>query len=215
VNRNRSFAVLAFWAGLTALLAVAPASILYAADEAKAPASSPAGALPEISLGKPDAPVTIIEYASLSCPHCADFHKNVFPALKSEYIDTGKVHFIMREFPHNEAALGGAVVARCLEPSRYLAFVSLLFSRQEDWAFKQDSLTPLKALAKQAGMTDDEFAKCINDESLQQKIIAVRDEAEKKGVTSIPSFFVNGKLAKGANTLEALAEAMKPYLSTQ
>jgi protein-disulfide isomerase len=215
VHRNRSFAVLAIWASLAAFFAVTSTSISYAADEAQAPASSPAGALPEMAIGKPDAPVTIIEYSSLSCPHCAAFHKDVFPALKSEYIDTGKVRFVMREFPLNEPALGGAVIARCLEPGRYFAFTTLLFAKQEDWAFKQDALLPLKALAKQAGMTDEEFDKCINDEALQQKILAARDEGQKKGVNSTPSFFVNGKLLKGAATLEAFAQAMKPYLSTQ
>jgi protein-disulfide isomerase len=213
VYRNRNFAVLAFWASLAAFLSVT--SIAYAADEAQVPAATPAGSLPEVSMGKPDAPVTIIEYSSLSCPHCAAFHKDVFPALKSEYIDTGKVRFVMREFPLNESALGGAVIARCLEPSRYFAFTSMLFAKQEDWAFKQDSLTPLKVLAKQAGMTEGEFDKCINNESLQQKILAVRDEGQKNGVNATPSFFINGKLLKGAATLEKFAEAMKPYLSTQ
>jgi protein-disulfide isomerase len=213
VSGNRSFVILAFWASLTAILAVA--SISHAADEPQAPASGAAAKLPDMELGKVDAPVTIIEYSSLSCPHCAAFHKDVFPALKSEYIDTGKVHFVMREFPLNESALGGAVIARCLEPSRYFAVTSMLFSKQEDWAFKQDSLAPLKALAKQAGMTDGEFDKCINDESLQQKILAVREEGEKKGVRATPSFFVNGNLLKGGTTLEAFVEAMKPYLSTQ
>jgi protein-disulfide isomerase len=215
VHRNRSFAVLAFWASLAAFLTVASISTSYAADEAQPPASAAADKLPDMETGKADAPVTIIEYSSLSCPHCAAFHKDVFPTLKSEYIDAGKVRFVMREFPLNESALGGAVIARCLEPSRYFAFTSLLFAKQDDWAFKQDSLTPLKVLAKQAGMTDAEFDKCINDESLQQKILAIRDEGQKKGVNATPSFFINGKLLKGAATLEAFAEAMKPYLSTQ
>src|SRR5262249_8588697 len=134
---------------------------------------------------------------------------------KSQYIDSGKVRFVMREFPLNEPALGGAVVARCLEPSRYFAFTSVLFAKQEDWAFQKDAFTPLKALAKQAGMTGDDFDKCMNNESLQQKVLAVRDEGQKMGVNATPSFFVNGKLLKGAPTIEAFAEAMKPYLGTQ
>jgi protein-disulfide isomerase len=215
VFRNRSFAVLASWAVLIAFAAFTSTVSSYAADEAQAPASGAAGPLPDMEIGKPDAPVTIIEYSSLSCPHCAAFHKDVFPALKSEYVDTGKVRFVMREFPLNESALGGAVIARCLEPSRYFAFTSMLFAKQEDWAFQKDALTPLKALAKQAGMTGDEFDKCINNDSLQQKILAVRDEGEKKGVHATPSFFVNGKLLKGAPSLESFAEAIKPYLSTQ
>ncbi|HZV20026.1 MAG TPA: DsbA family protein [Hyphomicrobiales bacterium] len=171
--------------------------------------------LPDMTMGKADAPVTIIEYASLSCPHCAAFEKDVFPALKSEYIDTGKARYIMREFPHNEQGLAAAVVARCLDPSRYFAFIEMLFSKQNDWAFKDDALPPLKQLAKQAGMSEAEFDKCIDDEALQKKILAIRAQGEKMGVTGIPTLFVNGKIVKGAATLENLAAAMKPYLSTQ
>jgi protein-disulfide isomerase len=213
VLRNRFFAVLACGAMLLAFLAVSQLSIANAED-AKAPASAESP-LPDMTLGKPDAPVTIIEYSSLSCPHCAAFHKEVFPELQSQYIDTGKVHFVMREFPLNESALAGAVLARCLPPDRYFAFTSMLFAKQADWAYKEDALTPLKALAKQAGMTGEEFDKCIDNEALQKQILAVRDEGEKKGVHATPSFFVNGQLLKGAPTMQALAEAMKPYLSTQ
>jgi protein-disulfide isomerase len=181
-------------------------------DEAAAPAAQ--AALPEMAIGKADAPVTIVEYSSLSCPHCAAFHRDVFPALKSEYIDTGKARYVMREFPLNDSALGGSTIARCLAPERFFAFVDLLFSKQADWAFKEDALPPLKLLAKQAGMTSDEFDKCIANEALQDKIIAVRSEGEKKGVNATPSFFVNGMLLKPAPTLPAFAEAMKPYLST-
>jgi protein-disulfide isomerase len=213
VLRNRSFAVLALGAVLTAFLAFNLTSIASAENAQPAPAAG--SPLPEMALGKADAPVTIIEYSSLSCPHCAAFHKEIFPELQSQYIDTGKVRYVMREFPLNEAALAGAVVARCLDPSRYFAFTGLLFSKQNDWAFKEDALTPLKALAKQAGMSGEEFDKCIDNEGLQKEILAVRDGGQKKGVNATPSFFVNGTLLKGAPTLQALAEAMKPYLSTQ
>jgi protein-disulfide isomerase len=213
VLRNRFFAVLACGAMLLAFLAASQLSIANAED-AKAPAAAESP-LPDMTLGKPDAPVTIIEYSSLSCPHCAAFHKEVFPELQSQYIDTGKVHFVMREFPLNESALAGAVIARCLPPDRYFAFTSMLFAKQADWAYKEDALTPLKALAKQAGMTGEEFDKCIDNEALQKQILAVRDEGEKKGVHATPSFFVNGQLLKGAPTMQALTEAMKPYLSTQ
>lgn len=211
--RNRFFAVLASGAMLLAFLAVSPLSIANAED-AKAPAAAESP-LPDMAIGKADAPVTIIEYSSLSCPHCAAFHKEVFPELQTQYIDTGKVRYVVREFPLNESALAGAVVARCLPADRYLAFVSMLFAKQSDWAYKEDALTPLKALAKQAGMTAEEFDKCIDNEALQKQILAVRNEGEKKGVHATPSFFVNGQLLKGAPTMQALAEAMKPYLSTQ
>ncbi len=184
------------------------AAVANAAETAAQP-------LPEMSIGKADAPVTIIEYSSLSCPHCAAFHKDVLPALKTEYIETGKARYVVREFPLNESALAGAVVARCLDPSRYFAFTDLLFSKQEDWAFKTDALTPLKQLAKQAGLSDGQFDKCIDDEALQKKILDVREQGAKEGVNATPSFFVNGKLVKGAATLKTIEEAMKPYLSTQ
>ncbi len=216
--RNRTTAVFAPVAmALIAFLAFNPFSM--AAEEPAAPttAATPAAAdgLPEMSLGKADAPVTIVEYSSLSCPHCAAFHRDVLPALKSEFIETGKVRYVEREFPLNQAALAGAVIARCIAPSRFFAFADLLFSRQEDWAFKDDALNPLKQFAKQAGLTDAEFANCIDDEALQKKVLAVRSQGEKEGVQGTPTFFINGKIYKGAPTLEALSQAIKPYLSTQ
>jgi protein-disulfide isomerase len=160
--------------------------------------------------------VTIVEYSSLSCPHCAEFHKEVLPELKSEYIDTGKVRYIVREFPLNDAALAGSVIARCLDPSRYFAFINLLFSRQADWAFqKGDAITPLKAFAKQAGLPEDKINQCLTDMALQKKILDIRDRGDKEGVNATPTLFVNGKPIKGAATLQVLAAAMKPYLSTQ
>ncbi len=219
--RNRIYAVLASGAILIAFLAF-PLSSIARAEEAQPPAPAEAAqppapaaesALPDMEIGKADAPVTIIEYSSLSCPHCAAFHKEVFPELKSQYIDTGKVRYIFREFPLNEPALAGAVVARCLDPSRYFPFMSLLFAKQADWAYKEDALTPLKAFAKQAGLSAEEFNKCIDNEALQKKILTIRDEGQKKGVNATPSFFVNGMVLKGAPTLQALIEAMKPYLS--
>lgn len=216
--RNRFNAVLASGAVLIACLALtfSPAA---RAEDAKAPApaevAKPAAVSPltDMVMGKDDAPVTIIEYSSLSCPHCAVFHKDVFPELKTKYIDTGKVRYILREFPLNESALAGTVIARCLEPSRYFAFIGLLFQKQADWAFKEDALTPLKAYAKQAGLSEDEFNKCIDNEALQKGILAIRDEGQKKGVNATPSFFVNGMLMKGASTLQSFEDAMKPYLS--
>ncbi len=216
--RNRIHAVLALAAVLTASLALTFSPAARAEDAkpaAPAKAAKPAAEspLPDMAIGKKDAPVTIIEYSSLTCPHCAHFHKDVFPKLKSEYIDTGKVYYIYREFPLNQPALAGAVIARCLDPSRYLAFTKFLFAKQADWAFQEDALTPLKAFAKQAGLPEKDFNACVDNEALQKKILAIRDEGSKKGVNATPSFFVNGMILKGAPTMEALVEAMKPYLS--
>jgi protein-disulfide isomerase len=193
--------------------ATAPAAAAPAATPAPAPAAEPA--LPDIALGKADAPVTIVEYSSLSCPHCATFHKEVLPQLKAEYIETGKVRYIEREFPLNNSAFAGSLLARCVDPARFYAFNDLLFSKQEEWAFKEDAVTPLRKYAKQAGLTDADFDKCLDDAALQKQVVGVRDKGEKEGVRGTPTFFVNGKILKGANTLKEFAEAIKPYLSTQ
>lgn len=211
VFNNRSFAALVSGAIVVACLAFNLSSIAHA-GETPAPPPAADATLPEMAIGNADAPVTIIEYSSLSCPHCAAFHKDVFPALKSQYVDAGKVRYVVREFPLNDSALAASVIARCLPPSRFFAFVDLLFSKQADWAYKEDALTPLKALAKQAGLTSEEFDKCIDNEDLQKKVLAVREQGQKKGVNATPSFFVNGMLMRSAPTLENFAEAMKPYL---
>lgn len=224
--RNRGIAVFTLHAmAFIAFLGISSLQIslgldrAMAADETAVPPKDAAPvaepALPDMALGKADAPVTIVEYSSLSCPHCAHFHKDVFPALKSDYIDTGKVRYIQREFPLNNPALAGSVLARCIDPARFFAFNTLLFEKQEDWAFKDDAFKPLRLYAKQAGLTDADFEKCLDNEDLQKKILAVRERGEKEGVKGTPTFFINGKIYNGAPTLQALAEAIKPYLSTQ
>jgi protein-disulfide isomerase len=186
------------------------AFIFFTAGSVSAQETQP---VPDMAIGDEKAPITVIEYSSLTCPHCADFHKNVLPQIKTKYIDTGKVRYIIREFPLNEAALAGAVVARCLDPSRHLAFVELLFEKQEEWAFKDDALTPLKQYARQAGLSEDAFNKCVDDEALQKKILEVRSQGSKKGVKGTPSLFVNGKLIRGVS-FQDVENAIKPYLGS-
>ena len=166
-----------------------------------------AGALVDPVLGDPDAPVTIIEFASLSCPHCAAFHKERFPWLKKNFIDTGKVRFIFRDFPLNRPALLGAMVARCAEPHQYFAYLGLLFERQEHWAFTEPTEKGLALLAQLAGMGRARFDSCLRDEELADQIIQSRlDSQNQYDIESTPSFAVGKKLITGIPSEETLAD---------
>jgi protein-disulfide isomerase len=165
------------------------------------------GALPDNVTGNADAPVTIIEYSSMTCPHCAAFHKEVLPELKTKYIDTGKVKYIVREFPLDNVAVTAAMLARCVEPAKYLDFVDLLYNRQDAWAFKDEPLPELQKFAKQIGFTEDRFNQCIADPKALEHINWVRDRGSKDfKVRATPSFFVNGKRIKGAATIQKFDE---------
>ena len=170
-----------------------------------------AGARAEVSdekvLGDPGASVTIIEFASLSCPHCAEFHKTRFDWLKENYIDTGKVRFIFRDFPLNRPALLGSMVAHCADPSKYFAYLSLLFKNQEKWAFSQPVEEQLVKLARVSGMGQEKLLNCLQDEALAEKIIQSRLESQNTyNIESTPSFLVGGQLIVGVPSEERLRE---------
>lgn len=170
----------------------------------------------EVAEGPADAKVTIIEYASASCPHCADFYATVYPALKKDYIDTGKVRFIFREFPHNDAGLGGFMIARCAPPDKYLNIVGVLFKTQATWL--PNPLEGLKTIAQQAGMTEQVFNDCIKNVDVAKKILEERKRAEGFGVTGIPTIFIKGaseagfKRYEGDHTIEGLKAVIDPLL---
>jgi protein-disulfide isomerase len=171
------------------------------------------GPLPEQSQGKADAPVTLIEYASMTCSHCANFDTKVYPTLKSKYIDTGKVRYIMREFPLDPLAAAGFMLARCSGDDKYFAMVDVLFKMQSQWAFTNDPLQGLLAIAKQAGFSEQKFNECLANQKLLDDIDAVRQRASDKfGVNSTPSFFVNGHPHRGEMTLDELDKVLEPYL---
>src|SRR5690242_13662638 len=133
------------------------------------------GPLPDLVQGKADAPVTIIEYASMTCPHCANFHKGTYPALKEKYIDTGKVRFIFREFPLDELAVAASMLARCAgSPEKSMAMIDVLFASQDKWAVRQP-IPVLKQIAKQAGITEKAFDDCLKDQKLYDNIMAMRE----------------------------------------
>ena len=173
-----------------------------------------AGARAEVSdekvLGDPGASVTIIEFASLSCPHCAEFHKTRFDWLKENYIDTGKVRFIFRDFPLNRPALLGSMVAHCADPSKYFAYLSLLFKNQEKWAFSQPVEEQLVKLARVSGMGLEKLLNCLQDEALAEKIIQSRlDSQNTYNIESTPSFLVGDQLIVGVPSEERLRELIE------
>ena len=169
-------------------------------DPAKLNEPHPLG---ERVLGAADAKVTIIEYASATCPHCADFHRDTFPKLKAEYVDTGKARFVFREFPFDDLALAAFMVARCAAPEQYYPIMDVLFEQQQQWARSNDPRGALFAIASQAGFTQESFDACLKNEAVAKGVIGGRDRAAKEfGVDSTPTFFINGKVISGAAPLE-------------
>ena len=154
-------------------------------------------------LGNPDAPITIIEYASLTCPHCAHFENDVLPELKKKWIDTGKAKLILRDYPLDEPALRAAMIARCAPPDRFYAYVDTFFGSQEKWVTARDYRDALARLVKLGGMSREEFDNCLKNTALENKIVEARLIASKElDVNSTPTFFINGTKFTGAPTVE-------------
>jgi protein-disulfide isomerase len=190
-RRELALAALALGAGAgTTLLlqrdrgvVVTPAQ---AADPSVADLMQP-NPLGEMAMGSESAPITVIEYASMTCPHCAHFSETTFPELKKRYIDTGKVRFLFREFPLDQLAFAGFLLARCGGPDKYFPMIETLFAQQRDWVV-QKPLQPMRAIASQA--------------------------SDKFGVNSTPTFFVNGKRLAGALSIEEMEKEFAPYLKS-
>jgi len=166
-------------------------------------------------LGKSKARVTLIEYASLSCPHCADFHNRVLPTIQSEYIDTGKVKFIYRDYPLNAPALMGSQIAHCAgkgDDAKYYATIRKLLDEQKNWAGGADFKDKLMAIAKDLGMDAKAFDACVANKEFEEKIIASRQNGAKMGVTGTPGFFINGEKAD-IRTPEEARKALNTVLS--
>jgi protein-disulfide isomerase len=160
-------------------------------------------------LGNPDAPITIVEYASLTCPHCAHFTNDVLPELKKKWIDTGKAKLVLRDYPLDEPALRAAMIARCAPPDRYYAFVDTFFGSQEKWVTARDYRDALARLVKLGGMSREEFDNCLKNTTLENKIVEGRLIASKElDVNSTPTFFINGTKFTGAPTVEEFDKAL-------
>jgi protein-disulfide isomerase len=172
-------------------------------------------ALPDMVMGSDKAPVTVVEYASMTCPHCAHFEETTFPEFKKKYVDTGKVRYILREFPLDPLAAAAFMLARCAgekDKSKYYAMVDTLFRQQQQWAVAKP-LDPLLAIAKQAGLTKDKFDACLANQKLLDDIQKVRQQAiDKFKVKSTPTFFINGTMRVGALSIEEISQLIEPYL---
>ena len=178
-------------AAATALVLTSPPAL--AQNVAPADLAAP-GPLGDVALGPADAKVTIIEYASMTCPHCAAFHRETWPELKKRWVDTGKVRFVLREFPLDPLATAGFMLARCDGENKYYPIVDLLFSQQRAWAYAERPLDALRQMMKQAGFSQEKFEACLRDQKLYDAVNAVRNRgSEKFSVNSTPTFFINGQ----------------------
>lgn len=170
------------------------------------------GPLPDMTMGSPNAPVTIVEYASLTCPHCRHFEETTFPELKKRYIDTGKVRYIFREFVLNDVDMLAIALARCADKAAYFPFIETLYQHQDQWAV-DNPVAPLLAISKQVGFTEEKFQQCASNQQVINSIDAQRERASSAfGVESTPTFFVNGERLVGALSLEDMEKVIKPYL---
>jgi protein-disulfide isomerase len=198
---------------LTSLAAPAAALAIFllwgpASTLAQTPAAPPGA--PVHMLGNPEAPITIIEYASLTCPHCAEFDKSVLPQIKQTYIDTGKAKLVYRDFPLDGVALKASMVARCLPGDRFFPFVDGLFRQQSSWAYGGDPKVGLLRMARLAGMSQESFDKCFDDKTLEDAVLQERLEGSRQfDIQGTPTLIVNGKVSDG-NTFEDLDKMLKP-----
>lgn len=171
------------------------------------------GPLPEKSFGRDDAPVTVVEYASMTCGHCQRFHLETFPVIKKDYIDTGKVRFIFREFPFDPRSTAAFMLARCVGDDKWYPTVDLLFRTQEKWARAESGSDALRSSMAITGMSGKEFEACLGDQALLEKVNAVAEGGKKLGVDSTPTFFINGKMETGALTIAQFAEIVDPLVA--
>ncbi len=171
------------------------------------------GPLGDVALGPEDAKVTIVEYASLTCSHCASFHKTTWPELKKRYIDTGKVRFVLREFPLDPLATAGFMLARCDGNDKYYPITDLLFEQQRNWAFVDKPLDALRGLMRQAGFSQEKFDACLKDQKLYDAVNAVKNRGmEQFNVDSTPTFFINGQRHPGSLSIDEIEKVIKPLL---
>jgi protein-disulfide isomerase len=214
---RRAFTAALSLTGLAALAGLSPLRLIsYAMAQGASDVAKPVS-LPDMALGPADASVTITEYASMTCPHCAAFNEAVFPKIKSAYIDSGKVRYVFREFPLDIKAAAGSMLARCIakdDSGKYFAVIDMLFKQQNDWVTKNTTET-LTRIGKQAGLSQQAVEACLKDQALLDKIAADQKFAsDVLKVNSTPTFFVNGEMIKGETSFEEFDKKIKPLLKS-
>ena len=194
------------------------AALAQAAGSVDTAALLQPGPLGDVWLGPADAKCTIVEYASMTCTHCAHFHKETFPVLKERYIDTGKVRFTLREFPLDPLATAAFMLARCDGNDKYYPITDLLFDQQRNWAFVQKPQSPVDALEqllRQAGFSKEKFEGCLKDQKIYTAINGVKTRGlETFKIESTPTFFINGRRCSGAMTIEEMEKVSKPIIES-
>jgi protein-disulfide isomerase len=206
-------------AGAAVICAATLAASAYAADAPQpdrtvdmAAVLKP-GELAELTIGDPNG-VPVVEYGSLTCPHCAVFSKDTLPQLKKAYIDTGKVRFTFREFSRNTLDVAGFVLARCLGDDKTLAADELLFAEQDKWAFVDKPLEPLIAAMRPTGMTKDQATACLNNQKIADGVVAITKRANDEiKLTGTPTFVIGGKVYGGELTFDQLAAILDPLVT--
>jgi protein-disulfide isomerase len=214
---RRAFTAALSLTGLAALAGLSPLRLIsYAMAQGASDVAKPVS-LPDMALGPADASVTITEYASMTCPHCAAIIEAVFPKIKSAYIDSGKVRYVFREFPLDIKAAAGSMLARCIakeDSGKYFAVIDMLFKQQNDWVSKNTTET-LTRIGKQAGLSQQAVEACLKDQALLDKIAADQKFAsDVLKVNSTPTFFVNGEMIKGETSFEEFDKKIKPLLKS-
>jgi protein-disulfide isomerase len=202
-------AFLAISAAGALLLGLASAAAQDTVDPAELHAP---GQLGEKVLGSADAPVTIVEYASMSCPHCAHFDATTFDEFKLKYVDSGKVRYIFREFPLNAPAYAAAMVARCAPADRFFDVIHAYFRNQDEWLSSQDLKGSTFEIAEPFGFSQQSFDACLANQALFEGLEAVKKRGVAFGVQATPTFFINGKKLEGALSLEQLDQEIAPLL---